>query len=71
MDPDLAIFVLDLKKKDAKKLFYSYFSASYFLKVHSHHFSKIKSNKEVTKHYESRFFLLIILDDRRIPDPHL
>jgi hypothetical protein len=35
------------------------------LKVHLHHFSKIKSPKEVTKQ-ESRFFLLILLDDRRM-----
>ncbi len=42
-----------------------------------HHFSKIRSPKEVTKQYESRFFLLFLLADRRIreaqkhvdPDP--
>ncbi len=38
----------------------------YFLKVHLHDFSKIKSHKEVTKQKESRFFLLFLLDDRRI-----
>jgi hypothetical protein len=37
-DPDPAIFVSDLQ------LF-----AHYFLKVHLHHFSKTKRNKEVTK----------------------
>jgi hypothetical protein len=31
-------------------------------------FSKIKSSKEVTKQKESRFFLSILLDDRRIRD---
>jgi hypothetical protein len=36
------------------------------LKVHLHHFSKIKSPKEVTKQQESRFFILFLLDDRRI-----
>jgi hypothetical protein len=36
------------------------------LKVHLHHFSKIKSPTEVTKQQESRFFLLFLLDDRRI-----
>jgi hypothetical protein len=36
------------------------------LKVHLHHFLKIKSIKEVTKHNESRFFFLFLLDDRRI-----
>jgi hypothetical protein len=42
------------------------FSAYYFLKVHLNTFSKIKSKKEVTKQYESKFFLLLLLDDRRI-----
>ncbi len=45
MDPDPAIFVIDLQ--DASKLiFNTIFSASYFLMVHLHHFSKIKSQKE-------------------------
>jgi hypothetical protein len=43
--PDPAVFVIDLQDAN-KKLF---FSAYYFLKVHLHHFSKIKSHKEVTK----------------------
>jgi hypothetical protein len=42
------------------------FLLNHFLKVHSHHFSQIKSPKEVTKHWESRFFLLFSLEDRRI-----
>jgi hypothetical protein len=65
MDPDPAIFVIDQnanKKPTLKKSF----SAYYFLKVHLPHFPKIKSAKEVTKQYESRFFLLLLLDDRRI-----
>ncbi len=32
------------------------FSAYYFLKLHVHYFSKIKSQKDVTKQEESRFF---------------
>jgi hypothetical protein len=36
------------------------------MKVHLHHFSKIKSQKEVTKQKKSRFFLLFLLGDRRI-----
>jgi hypothetical protein len=40
MDPDPAIFVIDLQ--DAKNNFLTNFSANYFLKVHLHHFSKIK-----------------------------
>jgi hypothetical protein len=39
--PDPAIFVSDIQ--DGK------FFAYYFLKLHLHHFSKIKSHKEVTK----------------------
>jgi hypothetical protein len=53
MDPDPAIFVIDLQDANKK-----------LLKVHLHHFSKIKSPKEVTKQSESRFFLLFLLDRR-------
>ncbi len=37
-----------------------------FLFVHLHHFSKIGNHKEVTKPYESRFFLPCLLCIRRI-----
>jgi hypothetical protein len=47
-DPDPAIFVIYLQDAN-KKLTKKGFSAYYFLKVLSHHFSKIKSPKEVTK----------------------
>ncbi len=40
------------------------FSAYYLLQVHLHNFLKIKSQKEVTN--KSRFFLLFLLNDRRI-----
>ncbi len=40
-DPDPAIFVTDLQKTNLKSL-----SAYYFLKLHLHHFSKIKSQKK-------------------------
>ncbi len=33
-------------------------------------FSKIKSQKEVTKQYVARFFLLFRLGDRRIQEAH-
>jgi hypothetical protein len=49
VDPDPAIFVIDLRnarKKLEKKIFNTIFSAYYFLKVHLQHFSKIKSQKE-------------------------
>jgi hypothetical protein len=48
-DPNPAIFVIDLKDANKKQLKKKRFSAEYFLKVHLHHFSKIKSQKEVTK----------------------
>jgi hypothetical protein len=61
-DPDPAIFGIDLQDAN-KKLILKKVSAHYFLKVHLHHFSKIKSPKEITKQQESRFFLLFLLDD--------
>ncbi len=54
-------------RRQQKTIFYLKFSCYYFLKVHFHNFSKINSQKEVTKQYKSRFFfLLFLLDDRRI-----
>ncbi len=55
-DPDPAIFVIDLQDVNNKLILKKSFSAYYFLKVHLHHFSKIKSPKEVTKQQESKFF---------------
>jgi hypothetical protein len=46
MDPDPAIFVIDLQDASKKLIYNTIFSAYYFLKVHLHHFSKIKSQKE-------------------------
>ncbi len=48
LDPDPAIFVIDLQVAN-KKLIFKKVICLYFLKVHLHHFSKIKSPKEVTK----------------------
>jgi hypothetical protein len=59
-DPDPSIFVIGLQDVN-KNCFFAY----YFFKVHSNHFSKIKSHEEVKKQ-ESRFFLLFLLEDRRI-----
>ena len=42
-----------------------FFFGSYFLKLHLHNFSKIRSRQEVKKQKESRFFL-ICFDGRRI-----
>jgi len=49
MDPDPAIFVIDLQDANKKTKFSPKFFANYFLNVHLHHFSKIKSQREVTK----------------------
>ncbi len=51
MDPDPAIFYIDLQDANKKLIKKKSFSAYYFLKVHLHFFSKIKSQKEVTKQY--------------------
>jgi hypothetical protein len=61
-DPDPAIFVIGLQDTNKKLIFVQRFSAHYFLKVpiHLHHFSKIKSPKEVIKHK------IFLPDDRRI-----
>ncbi len=67
-DPYPAIFVSNLQHIN-KKLFFSY----YFLKVYLFtSFFTDKKHKEVTKQWNSMFFLLFLLDDRRsrirIPD---
>jgi hypothetical protein len=50
MDPDPAIFVIDFQDANNKNnLKIIIVSAYYFLKAHLHHFSKIKSQKVVTK----------------------
>jgi hypothetical protein len=55
MDPDPSVFIIELQegnqKINLKKVFlHSY----YFLKALSHHFSKVKHQKEVTKQQKSR-----------------
>jgi hypothetical protein len=63
MEPDSvsdpAIFVIDLQDANKKTNLKKIFSAFYFLKEHLHNFSKIKSQKEVTKLQESTFFYAI------------
>jgi hypothetical protein len=51
--PEPAIFVSDLQDGKLKQFF-----AYCFLKLHLHHFSKIKGHKEVTKQWESKLFIL-------------
>jgi hypothetical protein len=46
MDPDPEIFVIDLQDASKILIFYTIFSAYYFLKVHLHHVSKIRSQNE-------------------------
>jgi hypothetical protein len=52
-DPDSAILVIDLQKNKKS------FSAYYFLKVHLHYFSKIKSPKRSHKTVGNKVFLTI------------
>jgi hypothetical protein len=49
MDPDPAIFVIDLQDANQKLIIFKSFSAYYLLKVYLHPFSKIKSQEEVRK----------------------
>ncbi len=46
LDPDPAIFVIHLYDGNQKLIFCLIFSAYYFLKIHLHLFSKIRSQKE-------------------------
>jgi hypothetical protein len=64
MDPDPAIFVIDLQ--DANKKTTVGFSDFYFLQVHLHHFSKIKSRKSNKTAGIKVFLFFFLLDDRSI-----
>jgi hypothetical protein len=48
-DPDPSIFIIELQDANKKLILKKSFPAYYILKVLLHHFSKIKSQKEVTK----------------------
>jgi hypothetical protein len=56
----ILLFSSEAFKTSIKKLF------KVFCFLHFHNFSKIKSQKEVPNQYKSMFFLLFLLDDRRI-----
>jgi hypothetical protein len=56
---DPGLFVSDLQDTNKKN---SSFLLITFLKVHLHHFPKIKSHKEVTKLEKYKFSLLFLLD---------
>jgi hypothetical protein len=71
-DPDPAIFVIDLQHASKKLIFNKNFSANYFLKVHLHHFSKIKSQKESQNRRNqgfSYYFCMMMKDPDPDPDP--
>jgi hypothetical protein len=60
-DPDPSIFIIDLQDANKKRIKKKFFCiVQYFLKVLLYHFSKMKSQKEVTKLQKSRFFLLFL-----------
>jgi hypothetical protein len=70
LDPDPAIFVITFKAN--KKIIFKIFSAYYILslKVHLHHFSKIKCKKEITNSRNQGFscyFCLMIEGSGSIP----
>ncbi len=57
MDPDPAIFIIEPSRCQQKtNLLTQFFSAYYFLKVHLHHISKIKSQKESPNSRNQGFF---------------
>jgi hypothetical protein len=68
-DPDPAFFVSDLREASQKNFFLLSFHAYFFLKMHLHHSSKLKSHKEVTKQLKSRFSSLFVLDPKLDPNP--
>ncbi len=73
MDPDPAIFVIDLQHASKKLTFSTIFSAYYFLKVHLHHFSKIKSQKDddrrIRIHTSDQWIRIRILEAQKHVDP--
>jgi hypothetical protein len=70
MDPDPAFFVIDFQDASKKLIFNTIFSAYYFLKVHLHHFSKIKCQKESQKSRNqgfSYYFCMMVEGSGSIP----
>jgi hypothetical protein len=59
MDLDPARILLFSSVTNKKEFFLCFF-AYFFLKVHSHHSSKIKSLKEVAEQVEIKVFLIIL-----------
>ncbi len=70
MDPDPAIFVTDLQDANKKLFIFQSFSACYFLKVHLHQFSKMKSQKESQNSRNQGFSLYFcMMIEGMDPDP--
>jgi hypothetical protein len=65
-DPDPAIIASDLKDANKQQIFLKKFFYLLPFEGTLLPFSKIKSQKKVTKHKESKFFLLFLLGGRRI-----
>jgi hypothetical protein len=61
LDPDPAIFIINLQDPNKKLIKTKSFCAYYFLKVHLHHFLKIKSqsHKTVGSRFYHYFWLMI------------
>jgi hypothetical protein len=70
-DPDPAIFVTNPQDASKKLIFNSIFSANYFLKLHLHHFSKIKSQNESIYSRNQGFSYYFWMMIEKDPDPHL
>jgi hypothetical protein len=65
-DPDPYIFITDLQDANKKLIFKEKFFCILLCEGIFHHFLKVKSQKEVAKQQKSRFFLLFLLNARRI-----
>jgi hypothetical protein len=59
MDPDPAIFVIDLQDANKKLIFTTIFSAYCFLKVHLHHFSQKESQNSRNQGF-SYYFPMVV-----------
>ncbi len=74
-DRDPAIFLIGLQDANKILILFKKFFCILFLKVHLQNFSKIKSQKEVTKTVESKVFLTtyfwLLLKKDPDPDPYL
>ncbi len=66
MDPDPAIFGIDLQDANKKLIKKKSFSAYYCFMVYLHHFSKIKKSKRSHKIVEIKVSLLFLSNNRRI-----